>query len=171
MKKMLTCMLAAVVLVFTGCEYDENAAINTTKTAGTLALTAWFAIDDPGATVKSNLTEVVNIISTVTVTNSTYIDTVYPVVVKYVDKTDKLTQPQKTLIESGSLIILSGIDQLFIRYPEMSKNRDIERKFVNAFCEGCIVALKLNNDDTNIVMSKKAYDFRVKCIQRRSLRK
>ena len=28
MKKMLTCMLAAVVLVFTGCEYDENAAIN-----------------------------------------------------------------------------------------------------------------------------------------------
>ena len=164
MKKILVTLLAAVTLLFTGCEPSENAIVATANTAGTIAVLGWFSIDDPDPEVKTVLKKVVTKISTATVAvgeGKTYLEVVLPEINEFVDKQEKLNGAQKALIKSGSIIVLNGIDTFFATNEKVKTNVDLANKVVNAFCTGAQAGLRLAEDSKEVLKAKSVYQKRV----------
>jgi len=163
--------LCAGMLMLAGCDWNEGVALVATQAAGKLAMTTWFAVDDPGVEVKSALKNAVGIIQSAEVEGATYKETLFPEIVKLVDtKYPELDDFKKQLIESGAIIVLGGIDQLFINNEKLASNRDLARKYISAFCAGVNAALVAAETDASIENSSKAYKMRINSMSRRRVK-
>lgn len=157
-------LIAGACLVSVGCDIDETTALAITRTSGMLAVTTWVAYDNPAQEVKTAMTNVVDQIveaSEQIQSGETYIDVVYPQIVLYVDQSTKIESQYKPLIKSGSIVILTAIDELFASNPDMQKNRDVARKYVQAFCGGVESGLLLNEASPTMQRAAKAYSLRM----------
>lgn len=161
--KKLMCVIATMCgMMFSGCDFNEQATLNATTVAGTLAVTTWFAIDDPGDIVKAKMQEVIVIIKDMSKEGVSNLDAIYPVIEQKVVSDVKLTDIQKQLILSGSTIILGALDEVFIQKPEIAQNSENVKKYIYAFCNGCDIALKLDGNSTTIKNSKKIFNMRIR---------
>ena len=149
MKKLIMTLMAAMTLVFTGCEWDETAVTSAANSAGSIAMLTWFSIDNPDANVKEVLKEVVGLVTTASVdvaSGKTYLDSVLPQVQEFALKQEKLNDYQKQLIIAGSVVILNGIDTFFATNAKAKENAETISKVVAAFGKGCQTVLALGGD-------------------------
>jgi hypothetical protein len=164
MKKLITVAAAACALaltaLFTGCEPNESTLIAAANTAGNLGLSAWFAIDDPDATVKESLRDVVTLVSNGASSvggGGTYIDALTPAIQKFVAENDKLNPAQKNLINTGASVILSALDTFIDSKPELKGDAALVSKVVAAFCKGCLTAIERSEDCCSARSLKRAH--------------
>lgn len=165
--KSVCAITAATLMVFAigGCEYDEAAMLRITKTSGMLAITTWFAFDNPDKEVKNEVATIIDDIVSASEqiqAGDTYLDVIYPQIVLRVDQDTKIKDQYKPLIKSGSIVILSGLDELIAMNPEIQKDRDVARKYVMAFCDGAKSGLLLNAANASMQRAAKAYSLRMK---------
>lgn len=165
MKNKIKIFLAvlAIILVptftFTGCDLNESASLAITKSSGTLAVTTWFAFDNPNDEVKTKMVEVINSIIECSETMSSggnYLDTIYP---KLKLEIEKKEIKYSSLILSGSIAILTGLDELVNMNEDIRNNRDTARKYVLAFCKGAQDGLTLSN--ASAARASRAYSLRM----------
>lgn len=142
---LLAAALVAATTVITGCEKDETALLAAANTAGNIAVSAWFAIQEPDGQVKTVLKDVV----TLTVSASgkigegeSYVNALTPVVQEVIAKHDELTPAQKNLINLGSSVILSNIDVFIDSKPELKGNAELVSRCVAEFGKGCLIAIE-----------------------------
>ena len=167
MKKLIMTLMAAMTLVFTGCEWDETAVTSAANSAGSIAMLTWFSIDNPDANVKEVLKEVVGLVTTASVdvaSGKTYLDSVLPQVQEFALKQEKLNDYQKQLIIAGSVVILNGIDTFFATNAKAKENAETISKVVAAFGKGCQQVLGLGGGCQECQYVEKAYKARsIKC--------
>ena len=159
MKKIIMTIMAAVTLLFTGCETDEAVIVNGATTAGSLAMLTWFSIDNPDKEVKVVLKDIVDVITKSTVAvgeGKTYLDSVLPNVQEIVVKQDKLNDYQKQLINAGAVVILNGIDTYLATNEKVKANVELVNKVVGAFGKGCQSVLLLPDDCPECQYASKA---------------
>ena len=144
---------AALTTFFTGCEPpNETVLVAAANTAGNLGLSAWFAIDDPDAEVKTALKDVVTLVSdgaSQVSAGGSYIDALTPAIQKFVAANDRLNPAQKNLINTGASVMLSALDTFIDANPEVKTNAALVSKVVAAFCRGCLTAIERSNDCDN----------------------
>ena len=153
MKKLLVTLVAAVTLLFSGCEWSETTITNTATTAGNIAMLTWFSIQNPDQTVKDILKDVVANITTATVQvaeGKTYLDSFLPQVQELANKNEKLTSNQKMLISAGAVVILNGIDTFLDSNEKVKTDAALVNKVVSAFGKGCLSVLNLSSDSKEI---------------------
>lgn len=149
MKKIIMSIMAAVTLLFTGCEWDETAITGAANSAGSIAMLTWFSIDNPDPEVKTVLKDVVNTITKASVDvagGNTYLDSVLPQVQEIALKQEKLNDYQKQLILAGSVVVLNGIDTFLATNAKAKENAETISKVVAAFGKGCQSVLALGGD-------------------------
>ena len=158
-------VLLASTIFAGGCDYDEASLLRITKTSGMLAVTTWFAFDNPDSEVKNEVATIIDDIMTsseIIEAGDTYLDVVYPQIVLRVDQDPDIKDQYKPLIKSGSIVILSGLDELIAMNPDIQKDRDTARKYVQAFCDGAKSGLLLNAANASMQRASKAYSLRMK---------
>ena len=160
MKKLIVTLMAAVTLMFTGCEPNETTLIAAANTAGSIGMLTWFSIDNPDPQVKAVLKDIVGYVTDATVAvgeGQTYLDSVLPAVQEIVAKQDKLTDYQKTLIHAGSVVILNGIDTYLATNEKVKENAELVGKVVGAFGKGCLTVLNMPEDCPECRRAKAVY--------------
>ena len=167
MKKLLITMMAAVALMFSGCEWSETTITTTANTAGSIAMLTWFSIDNPDQAVKAVLKDVVNHITKATVAvgeGKTYLESLLPEIQAIALKQEKLNDYQKTLINAGAVVILNGIDTYIATNEKVKKDATLASKVVAAFGNGCLSVLNLPEDCPECQVSRQVYAKRnLKC--------
>ena len=168
MKKIIITLVAAVSMLFTGCDPDKEATITSAaNTAGSIAMLTWFSIDNPDPQVKAVLKEVVSNVTTASVdvaSGKTYLDSVLPVVQEIALKQEKLNDYQKTLINAGAVVILNGIDTYLATNSKVKDNAELVSKVVGAFGKGCLQVLNMPEDCPECQRAKAVYATRsLKC--------
>ena len=167
MKKMIITMVAALSMLFTGCDPSESTLVGAANTAGSIAMLTWFSIDNPDPQVKAVLKDVVGYVTTATVAvgeGKTYLDSVLPAVQDIILKQEKLNDYQKTLINAGSVVILNGIDTYLATNEKVKANAELVSKVVAAFGKGCQSVLNLPEDCPECKRARAVYATRnVKC--------
>ena len=167
MKKLIITMVAAMTMLFTGCDWNESAVISGANTAGSIAMLTWFSIDNPDQQVKTVLKDVVGCITTASVQvaeGKTYLESVLPLVQEIALKQDKLNDYQKTLINAGAVVILNGIDTFLASNEKVKTNAELVGKVVGAFGTGCLAVLNLPEDCPECQRAKAVYATRnLKC--------
>lgn len=162
--KIFILVLAAVLIptfTFTGCDISESASLAITKTSGTLAISTWFAFDDPGTEVKTKMTEVIDSIiecSEVMQAGQSYLDTIYP---KLQLEVEAKNPQYASLILSGSIVVLTGLDELVNMNENIKNNRDTARKYVLAFCKGAKDGLTMAETSVTAKRASRAYSLRM----------
>lgn len=159
---LVCCLISLMPVAISGCDFSETSAMTATNVAGTVAITAWFAIDDPGDAVKDKMQDVLGIIKSVTADGNSHLDSIYPIIENKIINDDKLTAPQKQLVLSGSVIILGALDEVFIQKPEIAEDRENVNKYITSFCNGCLTALKMNSDSSSVKNSRKVFRMRTR---------
>ena len=153
---------AALTMFFTGCEPpNETVLVAAANTAGNLGLSAWFAIDDPDAKVKSTLKEVVTLVESSASTvgaGGSYVDALTKPVQEFVAGRDGLTAAQKNLINTGASVILGTLDTFIGSNKEIQGNVERVSKVVAAFCKGCLTAIERSEDCCEAKALKKAHE-------------
>lgn len=152
--------VASAILVLTGCTPDETLLVAGANTAGNLAVSAWFAIDDPDENVKTVLKDVVTLVgdSASSVGEGTsYVDALTPVVQEFIVRYDTLTPAQMNLINTGASVVLSALDTFIDSKPELKGNMELVNKVVAAFCKGCLTAIERSEDCCSARSIKKAH--------------
>ena len=160
MKKLIVTLMAAMTLMFTGCEPNETTLIAAANTAGSIGMLTWFSIDNPDPQVKTVLKDIVGYVTDATVAvgeGQTYLDSVLPAVQEIVAKQDKLTDYQKTLIHAGSVVILNGIDTYLATNEKVKENAELVGKIVGAFGKGCLTVLNMPEDCPECRRAKAVY--------------
>ena len=167
MKKIIMSIMAAVTLLFTGCEWDEPAITGAANSAGSIAMLTWFSIDNPDEAVKTVLKDVVNTVTSASVdvaAGKTYLDSVLPQVQELALKQEKLNDYQKQLILAGSVVILNGLDTFLATNAKAKENAETISKVVAAFGKGCQTVLALGGDCPECQYVDKAFKARsIKC--------
>lgn len=167
MKKLIITLVAAVTMLFSGCDPNETTMISAANTAGSIAMLTWFSIDNPDPEVKAVLKDVVGYITTATVAvgeGKTYLDSVLPAVQEIALKQDKLNDYQKTLINAGAVVILNGIDTYIGTNEKVKANAELVGKVVGAFGKGCLSVLNLGEDCQECKRARDVYATRnLKC--------
>lgn len=167
MKKAIITLMAALTMLFSGCEWNETAITQTATTTGSIAMLTWFSIDNPDPEVKAVLKEVVGKITTASVAvgeGKTYLETVLPEIQELALKQEKLNDYQKTLINAGAVVILNGIDSFLASNEKVKSNAELVSKVVAAFGNGCLVVLNMNEDAKEVKRAKEVYATRsLKC--------
>ena len=168
MKKLKYGLIAAVAAVaattitmVSGCDPDDSTIIAAANTAGNLGLSAWFAIDDPDAKVKSTLKEVVTLVESSASTvgaGGSYVDALTKPVQEFVAGRDGLTAAQKNLINTGASVILGTLDTFIGSNKEIQGNVERVSKVVAAFCKGCLTAIERSEDCCEAKALKKAHE-------------
>ena len=159
MKKLII-VATALFMGFAGCTPNETVLLAGANTAGNLGLSAWFAIDDPDANVKTVLKDVVTLVgdSAGTVADGgSYVEALTPAVQKFVAERDGLTNAQKNLINVGASVILGTLDTFVSSNEELKGNATLVSKVVSAFCTGCLTAIDRSEDCCSDKALKKAH--------------
>ena len=152
--------MAAVTLMFTGCEPNETTLIAAANTAGSIGMLTWFSIDNPDPQVKAVLKDIVGYVTDATVAvgeGQTYLDSILPAVQEIVAKQEKLNDYQKTLIHAGSVVILNGIDTYLAANEKVKANAELVGKVVGAFGKGCLTVLNMPEDCPECRRAKAVY--------------
>ena len=160
MKKLIVTLMAAVTLMFTGCEPNETTLIAAANTAGSIGMLTWFSIDNPDPQVKAVLKDIVGYVTDATVAvgeGQTYLDSILPAVQEIVAKQEKLNDYQKTLIHAGSVVILNGIDTYLAANEKVKANAELVGKVVGAFGKGCLTVLNMPEDCPECRRAKAVY--------------
>ena len=167
MKKLIVTLVAAVSMMFTGCDPSENTMVNAANTAGSIAMLTWFSIDNPDQQVKAVLKDVVKLItssSTAVGEGKNYMEAFLPAVQEIALKQEKLSDYQKTLINAGAVVILNGIDTYLDTNEKVKANAELVGKIVGAFGKGCLSVLNLGEDCPECKKAKAVYATRnLKC--------
>lgn len=167
MKKIIIPIIAMAMAFITGCDMNESATISTANTAGNLTMLTWFSIDNPDCEVKAVLKEVIGKVTSASVSvgeGNTYLDSVLPEIQNLAIGKDNLTDYQKTLISSGSVIILNGIDTFLASNEKVKGNAELVSKIVGAFGKGCLTVLNMKDDCCEIRKARAVYNIRsMKC--------
>ena len=167
MKKTIMAMLAASMMLFTGCDPSESTLVAAANTSGSIAMLTWFSIDNPTPEVKAVLKDVVGIITTATVdvgAGGSYLDSLLPAIQELALKQEKLNDYQKTLINAGAVVILNGIDTYLGTNEKVKTNVELVNKVVGAFGKGCLSVLNLPEDCPECQVSRSVYAKRnLKC--------
>jgi len=160
LKTLLIGATAFALAFLTGCEPNETDLIMGANTAGNLGLSAWFAIDDPGPEVKGVLKDVVTTVdgaSSTIGTGGSYVDSLTPAVQEIIARHEKLTPAQKNLINTGSSVILSGLDTFIDANPKVKENAETGAKVIAAFCKGCLTAIDRSEASAAAKSIRKAH--------------
>ena len=160
MKKLIVTLMAAVTMVFTGCEPNETTLIAAANTAGSIGMLTWFSIDNPDPQVKAVLKDIVGYVTDATVAvgeGQTYLDSILPAVQEIVAKQEKINDYQKTLIHAGSVVILNGIDTYLAANEKVKANAELVGKVVGAFGKGCLTVLNMPEDCPECRRAKAVY--------------
>ena len=167
MKKLITIALAAIALVFSGCDLNESNLVATANISGNITLLTWFSIDNPPPEVKAVLKEVISNVTTASVQvaeGKTYLDSLLPQVQEIALKQNKLNDYQKTLINAGTVAILNGIDTFIASNEKLKTNAQLLSKVVGAFGKGCLTVLDMKDGDVEIKRARGVYELRnMKC--------
>jgi len=151
---------ASACTLLTGCEPNDAVIVAAANTAGNLALSAWFAIDDPDDDVKHTLKEVVSMVEKgagAIGEGGSYVDALTPAIQGFIASRDDLTPAQKNLINTGSMVLLGALDSFIASNPELKDNAERASKVVAAFCSGCLTAIARTNDENCCTPLKKAH--------------
>lgn len=167
MKKIIIAALAAMTMMFSGCEWNESTITATANTAGNITMLTWFSIDDPDCSVKEVLKEIVSNVTKASVDlagGKTYLESALPYVQEVALKQDKLNEYQKTLINAGAVVILNGIDTFLATNEKVKNDATLVSKVVSAFGQGCLTVLNMKDDCCEIQRSKGVFKTRsMKC--------
>lgn len=159
MKAMAATVSAAVVLL-SGCDTSEATLTMAANTAGNLGISAWFAIDDPDATVKDTLKTVVGTVAQASVKvgeGESYVSALTPLIQADVAKNDRLTNAQKNLINTGASVVLSGLDTFIASNEKVKTNAELLSKVVAAFGRGCLTAIERSETTVAAQAIRKAH--------------
>ena len=143
-RDVLALMLGASVVAATGCDPDESVVVAGANTAGNLALSTWFALDAPDDAVVRALDEIVGYVSAATVdlgTGEPFVDAVMPQIQKAISGNDKLTPAQRNLVNTGSVVILNGLDAYIATNERVRGNVALTARVVASFVSGCRSAI------------------------------
>lgn len=159
-KLMLAGAVVALMGLFSGCDKPNEALlIAGANTAGNIALSAWFAIDDPGCEVKDSLKGVVTVVgegAKGVAEGESYVNALYPAVQNMIAAHASLTDAQKNLANVGAGVVLSGLDSYIGSNDSLKGNVELVSKVVSAFCKGCVTALAMSDTCRNAKVLKSA---------------
>ncbi len=159
MKTMAAAFAAAAVLL-AGCDTSETTLTMAANTAGNLGVSAWFAIDDPDATVKETLKTVIATVTQASVKvadGESYVTALTPLVQADVAGNEKLTNAQKNLINTGASVVLSGLDTFIGSNEKVKTNAALLSKVVAAFGQGCLTAIERSDASVAAQSIRKAH--------------
>ena len=150
---MLGLAMVATAL-FTGCNKmnpDQIAAVS--QAAGTAATVVWISYDNPSASQKTELVQVLTMIQTNigVVGSNSYVAVLYPKVQAYVLASTNIPAIDKPLVDAGALAVLGGVDMMFASHPKWKTDTQQVGVYVSAFITGADVALALPSSDPQIV--------------------
>ena len=144
-KTVIAAAALAVAATLAGCDKSETTLLAAANTAGNLALSTWFAIEEPDGQVKTALKEIV----AVTVDASakigggeSYVNALTPVVQEIASSYTGITPAQRNLVNVGASVILSGIDTYIDSNERLRTNAELASKVVAEFGKGCLTALE-----------------------------
>ncbi len=160
MKAMAAAFAAAAVLL-AGCDTSETTLTMAANTAGNLGVSAWFAIDDPDATVKETLKTVIATVTQASVKvadGESYVTALTPLVQADVAGNEKLTNAQKNLINTGASVVLSGLDTFIGSNEKVKTNAGLLSKVVAAFGKGCLTAIERSESSAATLSIKQAHE-------------
>lgn len=167
LKKLLVAILAIGTIGITGCDVTEEQLVIGAETAGELTMLTWFSIDNPDAEVKAVLKEVIGKITSASVKvgeGETYLEAVLPEIQDFVLKRTDLNEYQKALINSGSVIVLNGIDMYLDKNEKVKENVVLVNKVVGAFGKGCLKVLAMEENSLELRKARSVYRMRsMKC--------
>jgi hypothetical protein len=154
-------VVSATIMLLAGCDTSETTLTMAANTAGNLGISAWFAIDDPDDTVKETLKTIVDTVTQASVKvgdGESYVSVLTPLIQADVAKSEKLTNAQKNLINTGASVVLSGLDTFIDSNEKVKTNAELLSKVVAAFGKGCLTAIERSESSVAAQSIKKAHE-------------
>ena len=138
-------LLGMGLMFSSGCaNMSTSQKIASANASGVIAAVTWISYDNPTSEQKQTVVTVLDNIDGVMElagTNS-YVETVYPQAVVFINTTDKIADKNKPLAQAGSLALLTGIDLMFASNPSWTEDLSKIGLYVNAFTGGAKLMLK-----------------------------
>jgi len=160
-------LMIGAVIPLTGCdEPSTDEMVSYARSAGVYSVLGWIAIDSPSVEDMGAVVSVLGDVKRVAsgVTNGTYTATLYPVPLEIIIDS-KVSEDKRVMVKAGVVILLNGIDTMFIIKPEWKKKQDVALSVVNSFIEGAQQQLGVDESDPVMMQARSAAAVRAKVIK------
>ena len=146
-------LVGFLTLALTACTLTDATLQLIAKNAGLFSAVGWIAIDNPSADVVKAVTNVLSVVkdkASSVEAGKTYVEVVYPEVVKVIDV--KVESQYRPLCKVGAITILGQLDLLFATYPEWKSDQTKALSVTVSFVDG--VQVGLSTSETSAMMKQ-----------------
>jgi len=159
----VVCGLALSVSMSCGCKVTPDQGKVIAKNAGLYSSVIWIAIDNPNTNQILEVKDILSIVKTNTTKiekGQTYMEVVYPEVVKIIDV--KVPAQDRPLCKVASMTLLNGIDILFAMHPDWEKDQVVAIEIVNSYIDGANEGLSMNESSRVMKQARASANSRAK---------
>ena len=152
---LLSLVLIGAVFV-AGCDIKPEQVKVIAQNVGLFSAVGWIALNYPYTNeieVVKGLLVTIELKAADVQAGATYIEVVYPELVKIIDK--DVEEQYRPVCKAASLSLLGGIDLLFATHPEWKEDQDLAIQVVDAFILGAKNGLSLKADDPRLLQAKE----------------
>ena len=161
--KILVCLGIAGSIFMAGCKLTPEQGKVIAQNAGLYSAVLWISIDNPTSNqidlvkgvlvaIKDNATKIE--------AGKTYMEVVYPEVVKVIDA--KVQPKDRPVCKVASMTIINGLDTLFAMHPEWSLDQKIALQIVNSYVDGAYNGLSMGESSAIMKQARSTAVIRAK---------
>ena len=141
MKKIMIALAAALTLAFTGCKTPPTVETmyNTSLAVGYSAAVVANQIQME-TEVRNTIVDVINIVhTTVPKVNETFEQAWMPIAERHIQilvEEGTITAAQGSLVKAGFVVVVKGLDYIFVRYPKAKEVEELVKAAIDGFSTG-----------------------------------
>jgi len=168
MKKLFSSMVVvalaiSAMLFMGGCKITPEQAKVIAQNAGIYSAVIWIAVDNPTSNQIAEVKGILDVIkdnATKIESGKTYVEVVYPEVVKVIDT--KIPPQDRPFCKAAAMTLLNGLDTLFAMHPDWKADQTLALQIVDAYIVGAQSGLGMDEGSDIMKQARAAAAARAK---------